>query len=321
MCYIRPNICLYTTISKDFSMKKVFLIALAILFSLSVSVAQDADTSYWKTGGVFNANFSNTGFSDYWQGGGINSVTVIGLLNVNANYKKDKASWENTLDLAFGNSRQGDKPFLKADDRIDLNSKFGYGLSEKLSMSSLLNFRTQFAPGLEFTNNDFDNGKLISKIFSPAYINLGVGLDYKPSKNFSLYYAPVNGKVTIVALDSLRPRYVPEEFFDKAARFELGSFLKIQYRQKIMENVTFQTKADLFTNYLQNFGNVDINWENLLNLQVNKFLVVTFFTHMIYDDDIKFDIQDVDGNIIGKGPRMQFKRTLGVGFTYAFGDK
>ena len=302
-------------------MKRIIFFALSSLFLFTLTSAQESDTSYWKQGGVLNLNASNTGFSNYWQGGGIRSVTVNGLFNIFATYEKDKTNWENTLDLAFGNSKLGDQPFLKADDRIDLNSKFGYGLSEKLSLSSLLNFRTQFAPGFEFVNNDFENGRMISRAFAPAYINLGAGLDYKPAKNFSLYYAPLNGKVTIVGVDSLRTRYMPEEYADNTTRFELGSFLKLQYRTKIMENVTFQTKADLFSNYLKNFGNIDVNWENLINMQVNKYLVISFFTHTIYDDDIKFDITDENGNVTGKGPRTQFKRTLGVGFTYAFGDK
>lgn len=302
-------------------MKKLILFAFILFLTAFTTQAQESDTTYWKTGGVFNANYANTGFSSFWQGGGIKSINVVGLLNLFAAYKQDKVSWDNTLDLAYGNARQGENPFLKADDRIDFNSKFGYGLSEKTSLSSLLNFRTQFAPGLEFTNNDFNNGKLISKAFAPAYLNLGVGLDYKPTDGLSIYYAPINGKVTIVGVDSLRTRYMPEEFADQSTRFELGSFLKVQYRTKIMENVTFQTKADFFSNYLQNFGNVDINWENLINMQVNKYLVVSFFTHMIYDDDIKFTLFDDAGNEVGKGPRTQFKRTLGVGLTYAFGDK
>lgn len=302
-------------------MKKIILLTLVLFITATTTQAQESDTAYWQTGGVFNANFSNTGFSTYWQGGGINSITVIGLLNLFASYEQDKLSWDNTLDLAFGNSRLGDQPFLKADDRIDLNSKFGYKLSEKTSLSSLLNFRTQFAPGFVFANNDFENGEMISKAFAPAFINLGAGVDYKPSKAFSLYYAPVNGKITVVTVDSLRTRYMPEEFADQSTRFELGSFLKVQYRKQIVENVTFQTKADFFTNYLHKFGNIDVNWENLINMQVNKFLVVSIFSHVIYDDDIRFDLVDDAGNIIGKGPRTQFKRTLGVGFTYAFGDK
>jgi hypothetical protein len=302
-------------------MKKIILFALSLVLVISTTQAQDSDTTYWKNGGVFNANYTNTGFSDFWQGGGIKSLSVTGLLNLFAKYEQDKTTWENTLDLAFGNARQGDQPFLKSEDRIDLNSKFGYKLAEKVSLSSLLNFRTQFAPGFEFANNDFENGKLISRAFAPAYLNLGVGLDYKPNEGLSIYYAPINGKVTMVGVDSLRTRYMPADFADQSTRFELGSFLKIQYRTKIMENVTFQTKADFFTNYLQNFGNIDVNWENLINMQVNKYLVVSFFTHTIYDDDIKFDITDANGNVTGKGPRTQFKRTLGVGFTYAFGDK
>jgi hypothetical protein len=317
-------------------MKKNLL--LSLLFSLLVLglSAQVADTSYWQKGGLFTANFNNTSIGNYWQAGGQSNFTGTALLNIFAKYEKDRINLENTLDMALGFLRpsveegeiprkQGDvRPnIFKAEDRIDLNAKLGYKLKEKLKLSSLLNFRTQFLRGLQFRDaldgdSLFTERDTLSNFFAPAYVNLGIGLDYQPSKDFSLYYAPLNAKTTIVTVDRLIPVFMGSDHNGSPVRFELGSFLKVQYRKKIMENITLQTKADFFTNYLNNFGNIDINWENLINMQVNKYIAVSFFTHLIYDDDIRFELIDGDGQT---GPRTQFKHVLSVGLTYGFGDK
>jgi len=80
-----------------------------------------------------------------------------------------------------------------------------------------------------------------------------------------------------------------------------------------MENITVSSRLSLFSNYANNPQNIDVNWETLIELKVNRFISATIATHLIYDDDIA--IQDRDGNT---GPRTQFKEVIGVGFSYKF---
>ncbi|MEM6264561.1 MAG: DUF3078 domain-containing protein [Bacteroidota bacterium] len=282
-----------------------------------------ADTSYWKKGMTVGLNFTNTGFSGFWQGGGIPSLAITGLGNFFANYEKGKHQWTNTLDLAYGTIRQGDSDaeFVKSEDRIDLTSKYGYRLSPVLLASTLLNFRTQFDIGFEFPEGPTGPRNYISQTLAPGYINWGIGLDYQPNEDFSVYFSPVNSKTTIVLDTTLSTLYMPADFAGEEIRVELGTFLNLKYRTDVMENVTFQTKADFFTNYLENFGNVDVNWENLLAFQVNKYITTTFFTHLIYDDDIRFAIdENEDGVIERRAPRTQFKHVLSIGLTYTLKD-
>ena len=84
-----------------------------------------------------------------------------------------------------------------------------------------------------------------------------------------------------------------------------------------MENITFQTVLELFSNYLNNPQNIDVNWTTLTTFKVNKFISATLSTQLIYDDDIKVlrSAGDQKGTI---GPDIQFKQVLGVGFTYKF---
>ncbi|MBK8927730.1 MAG: hypothetical protein IPM74_17965 [Crocinitomicaceae bacterium] len=81
----------------------------------------------------------------------------------------------------------------------------------------------------------------------------------------------------------------------------------------MMENITITSKLSLFSNYANNPQNIDVNWENLIEFKVNKYISATLATHLIYDDDI--DITDADGNT---GPRTQFKEVIGIGFSYKF---
>ncbi|MEL6132055.1 MAG: DUF3078 domain-containing protein [Bacteroidota bacterium] len=185
-------------------MKKYTLLMIIILGLGSSLLAQDdnQDTTYWKAGGVANIGFSNTGYSTYWQAGALSSQAISGRLNAFLNYEK-KGKWTNELALAYGLLRQGrEGVFLKNEDRIEFTSKYGTPLAEKLLLAAQLNFRTQFDQGFEFdpafpTNED--SATLISRFLSPAYLNLGIGLDYQPNEIISFYYTPLNAKITIVS--------------------------------------------------------------------------------------------------------------------------
>ncbi|MEL6132056.1 MAG: hypothetical protein AAFR59_01690 [Bacteroidota bacterium] len=93
--------------------------------------------------------------------------------------------------------------------------------------------------------------------------------------------------------------------------------MTVKFKEELVKNVLFQSTANFFANYLQNVGNVDVNWETLTTMKVNDYLAVSFATNLIYDDDILFDIdRDGDGTVDGKGPRTQFQHILTVGLTY-----
>ncbi len=215
----------------------------------------------------------------------------------------------------------------KSDDRIDLLTKYGRNASTDWYYSALVNFRSQFSP-----TYDLADRTVISRFLSPAFVLAAIGMDYKPNERFSVFLSPFTGKFTIVqdqdladlgsfgvapALRDAGGRIIPGT--GERLREEFGSYLNARYRKPIMENITLQTKLDLFSNYLRNPKNIDVNWENLINMKVNKFVSVSVFTHLIYDDDIDIMIDaDNDGEAEKKSPRTQFKETLGVGFSYKF---
>lgn len=306
-------------------MSKTLNFVTALLLVSCTAFSQDtltiADTS-WKTGGIVTATFNQVTLSN-WAAGGANTVSLSSIGSFFAKYKKGKISWDNTLDVGYGVIKQGGEEIRKNDDKIELNSKLGRQFSKDWYYTFLLNAKTQFAPGYSYP--DDTTVFKISDFAAPAYVLLSLGLDYKPVDYFSAFISPLTAKFTIVNDQDLADAGafgVEPAIFDPLTgqltshgekfRSEFGAYLNARFQKDIITNVNVMTKVDLFSNYAENPQNIDVNWEFLLTLKVNRLIVVTFGTQLIYDDDI--DI--ADGTSVG--PRTQFKQTFGAGLSYKF---
>jgi hypothetical protein len=277
----------------------------------------------WKEGGVFAINLAQTSLTN-WAAGGQNSLSVNGIFSSFANYKQGKSSWDNSLDLGYGLLKQGkNADFMKTDDKIDLTSKYGRKAFKNFNYAAFLNFKTQMSPGYKYP----DTQNKISDLCAPAYLLLALGLDYKPSQYFSAFIAPLTAKFTFVRDQALADAGAFGVTPGKNSRGEIGGYLRAIYtkgdfKDEFLKNVSFTTKLDLFSNYRKNPQNIDVSWETLIALKVNKYISVNFNTVLIYDDNIKVPV-DRNGNGIfesteAPGPRTQFKEILGVGFSYKF---
>ncbi len=285
---------------------------------------QSTDTTMgWKKGGLFSANLAQTSLTN-WAAGGEGSISVNGLLSVFANLKKGKSVWDNSLDLGYGLMKQGSESFRKTDDKIDFLSKYGREAFKNFYYAALLNFKTQMTPGW---NYDTDPKEKISDLFAPAYLLVAMGLDYKPNAYFSAFIAPLTGKFTFVTDDALSDAGAFGVTPGETTKSELGGYIrsiftKNDFKGEFMKNISFTTKIDLFSNYLENPQNIDVNWETLLGMKVNNYITVSFNTLLIYDDNIKvaFDKNDNGEIEAGEavGSKVQFKEILGVGFSYKF---
>lgn len=310
---------------------KRLIILVAAVFAVSTSYAQDAtivadaDTS-WKRGGLVGLNFTQVSLSN-WSAGGQNSISGIAQFNYFANYNDGVHSWDNTIDLAYGLTQNGDESAIKSEDKIDLSSKYGRHAFNHWNYSFLVGFKSQFAPGYNYPNDSVK----ISDFLSPAYITIALGMDYKPNENFSVLIAPVTGRIIIVndqdladagafGVDAAEYNVLGVKTKDgENLRFEFGALLKAAYKKDILENVNLGTKLELFSNYLDNPQNIDVNWEVLIAMKVNKFLTATLSTQLIYDDNTIINIdKNQDGIIEESGPRTQFKEVLGIGLAYKF---
>lgn len=302
--------------------------------------------STWRWGGIFGANFAQVAIGEYWAAGGLSSYSINTILNFDVRYKKKKVSFDNSINIGYGMIKQGEKSalssqkWLKSDDKLELTSKLGYQIKgEKLSISGLINFISQAAPWFNYPNETV----LTSNFLAPGYLVFGGGIDYKPNSTLSMFFAPISsGKITFVHDQNLADagsfgvqpaeRSESGEIVKPGARYraEFGGFLRIVYKKENLSadsksplnDISFQSNIDLFSNYLNSPENIDINASLLLGMKVNKYISVTISANAIYDHDTSFKIieRDGDGNETGfhLGPRLQIKEVLGVGFSYKF---
>jgi hypothetical protein len=301
-----------------------FLIHAQVTEAEKVLREKSADTTLgWKTGGSLTLTMAQTSLTN-WAAGGQNSVSFNGRLSLFASHKAEKSVWDNTLDIGYGLMKQGiDNYYTKTDDKIDLLSKYGREAFKNFYYSVLFSFRTQMSPGYKYP--DLDNK--ISDFFAPAYILLAAGMDYRPNPYFSAFLAPLTAKFTIVNDPTLSEQGAFGVKPGEKSRSEIGGYIRAAYsrndfKSDILKNVAFTTKIDLFSNYIDKPQNVDVNWETLIGLKINKFLVVNFNIQLVYDDNTMIPVdRNGDGVIQADeppGPRTQFKEIFGVGFSFKF---
>lgn len=319
-------------------MKKYALLYFILnIYLLSSQTNNNNDsTKHWKTSGFWGINFSQTALNN-WQGGGQDNISFNNILNYQIEYKKNKHSWSNKLNAQYGIIRQGtDKLFKKSTDQILFLSKYNINATEKyLFYSFMLDFRTQFAPGYNY-KNDSILGRAISDFFSPAYIQLALGMEYKPVEYFSITFSPVSGKLTIVTrqyLADIGAFGVEKAIYDpntgelikpgKKIREEFGGRLTLQFKKNLNKLISWDAYADFFSNYLHNPQNIDVVFNSLITIKLSKIFTITLLNQIIYDDDIKI-IRD--WNKDGKfdhpndiyGPRTQLLSTFGLGLGLKF---
>jgi hypothetical protein len=311
--------------------RKFFAIILLITVGTVITFGQITDaekslrtksadsTQGWKKGGVFSLNLAQTSLTN-WAAGGQKSVAINGLLSTFANYKLGKFVWVNSLDLGYGLLSQGGAGYRKTDDKFDFVSKYGYEAFKNFYYAALLNFKTQMTPGYNYIDNN--NKEIISDLFSPAYLLIALGLDYKPTDHFSAFIAPITGKMTFVTNKTLSNLGAFGVKPGETSLSEFGGYLRAIYtrndfKNEFLKNVTFTTKIDLFSNYVKNPQNIVVNWETLIAFKVNKFISASINTQLIYDDKIKIPVNR-NGELTSIGSLVQFKEILGVGFSYNF---
>ena len=315
-------------------MKHVYIFALSLFVATSAFGQDEERTEKWLTGGAAGINASQTSLTN-WSAGGDNAISGIANLSLFADMKEGKHSWISDFTGAYGLIKSGDNDIRKADDRLLLNSKYGYDIGKKWYATSLLNFWTQFANGYQYIDN-VEQPNPVSALLAPGYLQFGVGFDWLPNENFSLYLSPATGKFTFVADQDIADlgTYgndaadttdlgVPIPGTGANIRTEVGAHVRAGYNRTLNDDLLFTTTLGLFSNYLDNPEKVDVNWNMGITARVWKFLAVTLSTELIYDYDIlltDFDTE-ISPDVYGTKRGVQFRQILGVGVTYTFGSE
>ena len=245
---------------------------------------------FWKNGVLTEFGIQQISLTN-WAAGGSGSVAMNAYLNAYNNYEKGNAFWENRGQFAYGFIHKFEEGYRKSDDRLIIDSKFGYRAFDKFYFSALFNFKTQFSPGFDYPKNS--EPKMVSKFLNPGSLSFGIGLDYKPGKGkvLSINLSPLTTTWVIVTDSTLRVKY--GNAIDEPIRFELGAQLKINFEKDLFKNFKVNSVLTLFSDYLKKPQNIQVNWDLQAVYQINKYFKTTLRTNLIYDDNVLIDRKSV----------------------------
>ena len=313
-------------------MKKIILLALLFCiiennYAQIVRTKLPDSTSNWVKKNKIGLDITQITFVN-WNAGGNNSISGLVKGNFTRRYLKDNLLWNNELVVRYGINKQEGQDARKTDDQLLINSTFGYR-TDTISnwfYGAKFSFNTQFANGYAYPNTNL----AISKPFAPAYAFLGVGANYtREDLKLDIYMSPLTQKTTLVFDQRLANQGafgVTKAEYDsfgnlvrngRKSRTEIGALLSGKWEKTIFDNINLENRLTFYSDYLNNFGNIDVDWQLQLEMTVNQYVKANIGTHLIYDDDIKSK-EDVGGVQIIKGPKVQLKQILGIGIVYTF---
>lgn len=293
------------------------LLSIFILSSLIVSAQEEEEEevlpSGWSSEGKVQLLFNQSAFNKEWTGGGTSSIAANAMIDYNIHYKKGDFTWDTRLLGNYGLTKlKNDEYLRKTSDRFEINSIAGKQVAESnWYYSFFINFRTQFTEGYVYSKDatGAEVRRQTTNFISPAYLQFGPGMMWKKSENLWVNIAPGTGRFIFVdgKFTSLEG-YVDKSYYGievgKNTRFELGASISAYSQEEIMENVSIENTLSLYSNYLDEPENIDIDYLMNLTLGINKYLTANLIFQAIYDD-----------NTIGA---FQIREVFGAGFNYSF---
>jgi hypothetical protein len=312
-------------------MKKLVLLFAVITLTMQAQ-AQDADPAAeetkegWTSAGNFSLLFNQAAFNSEWQGGGVTNISGNLSLSYDINYRKNGISWDTKLLADYGASKiKSEDNIQKTNDRLEILSVIGKQIAQtNWYYSGMLNFKTQFDSGYEETEEEIDlgTGQTVTitnrdrntKFLSPAYLLVGPGMLWKKSDNLKVNFAPATAKFIFVDgqfTDPNDPRNRLDDnnsYFgvdaNETMKFELGFAVNGYAKFDLMTNISMENILSLYSNYLEDPQNVDIDYTANFNMKINGYISANVAFQAIYDDNA------VQG--------FQIREALGIGLTYKF---
>lgn len=263
--------------------------------------------NFWTYGGNGYLQFSQNYISENWYKGGESTKSFLSGFTWQIKYDdKQKTQFEGKLEwkLGFITAPSDTVHSYKANnDLLRLTSKLGYKAIQNWYYTLSAEFQTQF-----FSNYATNSDNLVSALFSPATLNVGLGMDYKFVKdgkvNLSVLLNPINYTLYSIMDDRLNPTKFNIKEGHKREN-EIGSRINATLTWKIIPSLLWESKFSYTTNYEKVFS----EWENTFTFVVNKYLSTKLFMHGRYDDGVSKDPDE---------SYFQFQELFSFGLNYTW---
>lgn len=259
--------------------------------------------SLWTKRGNVAVLLNQTGFSD-WVGGGTNNFSGTIKFDYEWEYKNKGWDWLSNVESAFGLAKYKNAPFArKIDDRILIQSIVGKEFTRNLSFSAFFNFTSQIGNGYKYKKDDDNNEirELTTRIFSPAYFQIGSGFLWKKDEKLWVNYSPIASRLILVSKKFTDELSENDSYFgvspNKSSRYELGANLTFHSEGSLLENVNYKQDLKLFSNYLEDASNIDLDYLAQIEINVNPLLSTQLIFQLIYDDNAvsRLQVREVFG--------------------------
>lgn len=300
-------------------MKKGLAIIICLLGFVGMASAQEtAKPNYWNKWMATSLSFRQTSLTD-WAAGGNSSATFGTTLDANANYAKDRITFNNRVQAAYGFTQTFGVGFQKSSDYLKVDNLLGYKIKGKYSATLNYHMDTQFTPGYPSV---YGTGDIVSRFFSPAKMQLGAGATFT-HKGIEVTFTPLTGQVRFVKDPDLRARYGNDP--EKLAHWEMGAQLFVKASAAV-KGLSMNTTFSAFSNYLSKPLNMPVDWTINISAPLTKFLSFSLNCRAIYDDKIRFKKKELaDGSVVCDEagnpvlfPALQFQEIAGLTFSYTF---
>lgn len=271
---------------------------------------------YWTKSGEHSLQVNQTQYSENWYSSGYSNYSVANYHKLVLNYKKDKISWNNTLEWKLNFQK------TPADSLHNLSITSDYFRAYTVVGISLSNKRWSYTLTNEIKSPFFRSYKIntatpTASFLSPLTTTTGIGLTYSLSKKYksdknrklslSLDLSPVSLSYTYV-----RDTLVDETHYDvdkgKKSNTDFGSTYNVNFSYTHNRNSTFTSRLKYFTSY----SKVVFESENKYTFSFTRLLSSTLYLYLRYDDGVAASKKD------DKIGYFQYNELVGFGLTYTW---
>jgi len=261
--------------------------------------------NYWKHWTKFGLNANQASFSDNWNAGGVNSMSVMGLFWHKADYTRDRFNFVSELDLKYGKIQNKDQLAKKNNDRVFWDNKLSYRFTDKWALYFAVTFESQFDVGYKYDRDKATGEEIIidtvSAFMAPGYFTESFGLEYKPDKSFSLRLGTGTARQTLV-LD----KRVDETKFGleegNTVRNDLAFQITANLDRDLSKNLNLKARYNLFADY-KNITDPANRLDLTLTAKITRVVNVTASGIIVYDNN--------------QSGKVQYNQGLGLGVLFS----